>query len=156
MLSRDLVPIKARMRQPGADRQAAAAGLGTAYDHCGSWMLISQRGGRGARERGENPQHPNSCWAPIGQELLSVIVRSSTFPKAVRGLRSVVQLSCLANSALHSHRAPGPANLFSETGPWRALSSWSGFWPVAISIIDLASSLGPWGAWGSFTPSSSE
>jgi hypothetical protein len=98
------------MRQPGADGQAAKAGLGTAYDHRGSWMLISQRGGRGARERGENPQHPNSCWAPIGQKLL--IVRSSTFPKAVRGLRSVVQLSCLANSAVHSHRAPALPTCF--------------------------------------------
>ena len=39
---------------------------------------------------------------------------------AVPGLLSVVQLSCPAHSALHSHRAPGPANLFGETGPWLA------------------------------------
>jgi hypothetical protein len=49
MLSRDLVPIKARMRQPGVDRQAATAGLGTAYGHCRSWMLKSAWKSRRAR-----------------------------------------------------------------------------------------------------------
>jgi len=37
---------RARMRQPGVDRQAATAGPGTAYGHCRSWMLKSQHRGR--------------------------------------------------------------------------------------------------------------
>jgi len=65
------------MRQPDADRQAATAGPGTAYGHCRSWMLKSQRGGRVAPEHGGNPQHPNSCRAPIGQEAQPAAARSA-------------------------------------------------------------------------------
>jgi hypothetical protein len=45
-----------RMRRAALVSKPLRAALGTASTHFRSWMLISQPGGRGAREHGENPQ----------------------------------------------------------------------------------------------------